>query len=515
MRVIIAIFLNVLLAAVAFAGGKAEHIVIVVWDGMRPDFITDRYAPALYKLAQEGVLFQNHHPVYLSATEVNGTAISTGAYPAHSGIMANKEYRPRIDPLKPVATESSDTVRAGDRLTRGRYLSLPTMAEILQSAGYTTAIAGTKPVALLHDRKQRNEHYAFGKILYSDKTLPTNVWNQLIQELGPYPKDASARPNTLRDDWTTRALAGPFWKDSVPKFSLLWQSEPDFSQHDFSPGSETALAAIKSSDNNLARILDALEKRGLRDKTDIIVVSDHGFSTIAQTVDVAKSLQNAGFKATREFKKLPAAEDILVVSNGGATLLYVIGREPKLLLKVVGFLESQDYTGVLFTRKPAEGAFTLDQARLNTPDAPDIVVALRWSADKNSNGTPGLVFCDESGRKPGQGMHVTLSRFDMHNTLIAAGPDFRRGAVDDLPTGNVDIAPTILWLLGIKPPRPMDGRVLTEALTIEGPSVGSPVTTQIKATHQQEKSSWRQYLKRTELNGVVYLDEGNGAAVLR
>jgi len=201
------------------------------------------------------------------------------------------------------------------------------------------------------------------------------------------------------------------------------------------------------------------------------------------------------------------------VSNGGTTLLYVIGHDSKLVRKVVGCLQRQEFTGVLFTRRPLEGAFKLEQARLNTPEAPDIVVALRWLPDKNSNGAPGLVFCDDGGRKAGEGMHVTLSRFDMHNTLIAAGPDFRRGTVDDLPSGNVDIAPTILWILGIKPPRPMDGRVLTEALTIDGPKVGTPVTTQLNAMHQEGNFIWRQYLKRTELNGVAYFDEGNGSSV--
>jgi len=167
---------------------------------------------------------------------------------------------------------------------------------------------------------------------------------------------------------------------------------------------------------------------------------------------------------------------------------------------------------VLLTREPSPGAFTLDQAFLNTPDAPDVVIGMRWSADKSSNGTPGLVFYDGADRKAGEGMHVTLSPFDMHNTLIASGPDFRRGVADDLPTGNVDVAPTILWILGISPAQPMDGRVLTEALTIDGPRVGTPRTTQIEAKNSQGKFIWRQYLKRTELNGVVYLDEGNGAA---
>src|SRR5438309_11406829 len=103
----------------------------------------------------------------------------------------------------------------------------------------------------------------------------------------------------------------------------------------------------------------------------------------------------------------------------------------------------------------------------------------------------------------------------MHNTLIAAGPDFRRGIVDQLPTGNVDVAPTVLWILGITPPQPMDGRVLTEALTMDGPKVGKPVTTQLKVDCTNGKFVWRQYLTRTELDGVEYLDEGNGAAVPR
>jgi len=103
----------------------------------------------------------------------------------------------------------------------------------------------------------------------------------------------------------------------------------------------------------------------------------------------------------------------------------------------------------------------------------------------------------------------------MRSTLIAAGPDFRRAFVDELPTGNVDIAPTLLWILGIQPPKPMDGRVLSEALSMDGPKVGTPLTSELSATRKLERFVWRQYLKRTELCGVVYLDEGNGAAVPR
>src|SRR5512134_1703900 len=86
-----------------FAAGQAEHVVLVVWDGMRPDFVSAHYTPQLYDLAQRGTFFKNHHPVYVSSTEVNGTALATGVYPEKSGIIANSEYRPDVGWMGPNA----------------------------------------------------------------------------------------------------------------------------------------------------------------------------------------------------------------------------------------------------------------------------------------------------------------------------------------------------------------------------------------------------------------------------
>src|SRR5437762_13633616 len=74
-----------------------RQVVLVVWDGMRPDFVSEKNTPALWKLAREGVTFRNHHAVYPCATEVNGVAIATGVYPGRNGIIANYQFRPEID----------------------------------------------------------------------------------------------------------------------------------------------------------------------------------------------------------------------------------------------------------------------------------------------------------------------------------------------------------------------------------------------------------------------------------
>src|SRR5947208_592153 len=132
---------------------KAErHVVVVVWDGMRPDFLSKENTPALWKLANEGVVFRNHHAVYPSATNVNGTALVTGVYPGHSGLIANHDYRPEIDSKHSIDVEIPKVVEKGDELSGGKYISFPTIAEIVQRAGGRTAIATAKTVGLLLDR---------------------------------------------------------------------------------------------------------------------------------------------------------------------------------------------------------------------------------------------------------------------------------------------------------------------------------------------------------------------------
>jgi arylsulfatase A-like enzyme len=98
----------------------------------------------------------------------------------------------------------------------------------------------------------------------------------------------------------------------------------------------------------------------------------------------------------------------------------------------------------------------------------------------------------------------------MHNTGVAFGPDFIPGMSDSLPTGNIDIAPTILWILGVQPKHKMSGRVLSEALTIPGPPAGAAQAHRKEASWKGDNFVWRQYLDISEVNGVTYFDQGNG-----
>jgi len=271
------------------------------------------------------------------------------------------------------------------------------------------------------------------------------------------------------------------------------------------------VTAIKSADENLAADLLALDERKARETTDVFVVSDHGFSTIKRSIDVRKILNEAGFAATTEFNAEPKLGDIMLAGNGGSVLFYIIGHDSTLARRLVEFLQQSDFAGVIFTKQPMEGTFALEQANIQSDRAPDVVMAFRWDASKNQFDVPGMIDADWQ-RAAGKGTHATLSRFDMHNTLIAAGPDFKRGETNDLASGNVDLAPTILKILGIKPPQKMDGRILSEAMAVVIPS-GQPEAKRIEATKHFRSATWRQWLQISRVGSTIYLDEGNGAFV--
>src|ERR1051325_3313705 len=139
---------------------------------------------------------------------------------------------------------------------------------------------------------------------------------------------------------------------------------------------------------------------------------------------------------------------------------------------------------------------------------PGVGMAFHWSEEKNKFGTPGMIDADWQ-RSAGKGTHATLSKFEMHNTLIAAGPDFQSGLTSDLPSGNVDLAPTILSILGIKSANSMDGRVLSEAMA--NPKSSKSETQTVEAIRRFPSGVWRQELKISRVGSTIYLDEGNGA----
>ena len=501
------------LVVAAASTANTRHIVLVVWDGMRPDFVTEKYAPTLDKLARDGVRFRNHHAVYPTATDVNGTALATGCYPNRNGVAANLEFRPAINLRQPIDMGDPDSIKRGDEISGGKYLTVPTFVESLRAAGKKVALVGAKSVAMLFDR--HNDWTVVrikGKPLtiFAAAPLGPSAREEMTKLLGPILDDPRATA-AQRNDFATRALAEFFWRDGVPDFSLLWLSEPDLSEHNYAPGSPEAVAAIKAVDGDLAMVLDALEKKKVCDSTDIFVVSDHGFSTIRRSIDVVALLNKAGFHAAKEFSEAPKPGDILVCGNAGTVLFYVRDHNHAVIQRVVDWLQHSDFAGVIFTRDKLDGTFPLNAGRIDASNAADIVMSFGWSGQSGQFGVQGMIDADWN-RKAGEGTHATLSAFDVHNTLVAAGPDFQVGFEDKMPTANIDIAREIIKILDLPIPREIVGRGLMEARRNLSEKPSSEVRSQIlEASRDFSDGRWEQTFQISHYLTGEYIDEGNGS----
>jgi arylsulfatase A-like enzyme len=96
-----------------------------------------------------------------------------------------------------------------------------------------------------------------------------------------------------------------------------------------------------------------------------------------------------------------------------------------------------------------------------------------------------------------------MSPWNVHNTLLAWGAGFKQGVRVQAAAGNVDVAPTVLALLGIEGAGEMDGRVLGEAM-LDGPD---PATAAVETrVHEVAAGSYRAALQLSHVQGRRYVD---------
>jgi arylsulfatase A-like enzyme len=353
-----------------------------------------------------------------------------------------------------------------------------------------------------------------------------------------------------------------------PALVVFWQHNPDLTQHVAGLGTLPAMEALSLSDNNLMKVRAAIDALGIADKTDLIVVSDHGFATIKLRVVLSEMLVSAGIKKSHD------STDVVVVPNGGADLVYLSPSEfatPEskraVLQKIVNFAEAQEWCGPIFSREPAtardeptrrghrsrapkaylgwiDGTFSQRVVGLyNAERSPDLVISFREEPDadnKNLTGptnpafligqigqvsmpnksaallhpVKGLVYAD-TGTSPtfttGMGMHGAAGEREIHNFCAATGPDFRRGFVDSNPTANTDVTPTITQILGTLPnigPGGVtpNGRSLAEALTVGRQSAGGSHTQTMTADLTLQGVEAVTTLRVTWIGDEPYLD---------
>lgn len=450
--------------------------IVLCWDGLRPDFVCSELTPNLCRLIDDGVNFTNHHAVFPTETRVNASSVSTGCYPGTHGVVGNSIYISEVKKDSPLNTGNHEDLQAISRVQR--LLSVPTLPELLRrnKKSYAIFSSGSPGSSWVQCAPLEGHMVNVRGVVH-----PEHLLSGLEASYGKFPPEAV--PATSRNDRVIQMMMDVIERRTYDVV-FGWLCDPDLTQHKVGLGADLALQAIRENDTRLGALLEVCPD------IDIMVCSDHGFSSLEDPFDYDRMFQSAGFDT-----------DKIVWTGNGVVLRddYKTKRAD-----VVNFLSTQSWIGPIFTQGKGggmgqvSGTLSFDVIQLNHVRTPDVTFSRKWSAQKNAFGVPGFVY----GAK-GIASHGSCSPYDLHNVLIAKGPSFKKGESSDCPSGVVDIAPTILHLvLGMLPAK-MDGRVLYESLKIgEAPHL---VDSRI---WESKIGSRSQYVQISQVNETCYIDKG-------
>ncbi len=605
----------------------------MVWDGLRPDSVSASVTPNLYALRQSGVNFTDNHSTYPTFTMMNSSSFATGSFPKTSGFYGNTFWTPpqgassvipsgpsaggsAQDYVDPVFTEDYQVLSTLNTYYSGQLLLVKSLFATAQAGGLVTATIGKSGAAYLQDLGQGgiflDENTVQPRTLATELQaanilLPANVVHDYsgadAVTLTPGNGNPTARAGYVTfntpaydpagvitipardssdttqgapEDAANKYMMATFTQYILPKklpmLSLIWFRTPDNAQHGYGPGSSNAVAGLRSQDARLGELISGLRANGLDSTTNIIVVSDHGHTSVSGPVDMyplrsitasttlpsgslingstsgtntasigavnaatgfsfsgdvrsADLLTYRGFKAfdgsgcavdpmyglsatgvptvpvmidttgtlcgaaNAKYQAISAslstpvakfnvptpgnlpANGVVIAANGGSDYFYVPSHDATTVANLVKFLQQREEYGAIFVdSRYGSLPGTLSMAQVNLENAsrqdngqPDVVVSFNWDYSVSVQGMPGIEF--ESFGAGQHGMHGSFGTSDVHNTLIASGPSFLAATAVSGPSGNVDVAPTAAYLLGLSMPQ-ADGRILNESLAI-------------------------------------------------
>ena len=380
------------------------RVYVLVVDGANPAEIEPVLMPRLSRLRREGTWFANARSLPVMETIPNHVMMMTGVRPDRSGVPANSVFDRR-----------EGVVRDLDRPSDLRF---PTVIERLNASGATTGTVLSK-------------EYLFG--IFGGRA--THRW-----EPEPVLPVTGHAPDAFTVD-AAIAMVDRF----DPNLVFVNLGDVDRVGHSDLTGpvlQAARKAALVSSDLQVGRFVDHLERTGRWNRSVVIALADHSmdWSLVTNVVSVAQILQD----------RPDLRADVQIAQNGGADLLYWTGRANRrtAALEEIRRLV-RAHPGVLSVQRP-------DQLRLGA-EAGDLVCFTRagW---RFSDTTP------LSNPIPGNHGHPVTEPIPF---LVSGGhPVVRRGVVRSEQARTLDVAPTVGALFGLGAPRGgYDGTARTSAFT--------------------------------------------------
>lgn len=414
--------------AAAFSSLQAQsgrHVVVISIDGLKPSTYTadgPSKVPTLRRLAREGTFAEGVIGVTPTVTYPSHTTMISGVLPAVHGIYNNRILDPEA-----ISNESW--------YWYARDIQVPTLYSAARARGLRTA-AVSWPVTVGADIDYLMPE--FGGVTRHPQ------WLDLIRAISSprdlldgYERQVKPLAWPLTDDDRT-GVAAWIVRNYRPQLLLLHIFGTDDAQHAYGPGSPEALAAIEVADAHVQQMIDAVNDAGLTDRTDIVVLSDHGFLPLETVLNPNYVFKREGLIDVDAAGKIRRWEAYFYGAGGSGFVILKDRNDPRLRERVGRLLQGM-------AADPANGILTVwtedDLQKFGAEPRASFGIDLK---DGFYSGGGYEALLTKPGSKGGHGFAPT--RPDLHASLIMRGPDIGRSGSLGI-VRMTQIGPTIAsWL---------------------------------------------------------------------
>jgi predicted AlkP superfamily pyrophosphatase or phosphodiesterase len=442
-----------LFAAVMMARGHAaeipakERIVVLLtidgfpaWMWRDPTLPT----PTLRRLAKEGAVADAMSVSNPSITWINHTTLVTGVEPRKHGVLFNGLLI-RQPPLAPIIEPWRD---------KAELVRVPTVYDVAHQAGLTTAQVDW--VAILNSG---TIDWEFLEVPKPNGAIERELIDRGAITAAEVAAFGKGKNIAWRDMMWTRA-ATHIVREHKPNLLLFHLLTTDAINHSTGPGSQASFTACAYVDRLVGDLLDALGAAGLKDKATLLITTDHGFKKVAKVVFPNVALRKAGL--VQVDKEKVSRCDAYVMAQGGMAFVYVNDPERReaLVPQLRDLFASME--GVASVVDGNDGPKFGMPLPAENPGMGDLVLfakggyAFKSSFDGEEIVAPSTNYLGTHG--------YIASDPELDGIFIAWGHGIKKAG--RLPRiRNVDVAPTVAELLGVRLPT-SEGRVLGELLDL-------------------------------------------------
>ena len=453
-RLLVGSSLFICALATSVLGGPpaTRHVVIISIDGFPAYLLNDvrQPLPTIRRLAATGAAAEGMHVSNPSVTWPNHTSLVSGVRPEKHGVLFNGVL---------VRAGAGEPVALDPKRDKTDLVRVETIYERLHDAGYSTA-----EINWPCTRNSKHLDDSFPDV-------PENVLHsspRLRSELaaaGILANESDASFKSLsavgRDEvWTSAACH--VIRRRKPNLLLLHLLNVDATHHAEGPQSPAGYTAVAYADCCVARVLASLDEAGIRKRTTVFIVADHGFSISQKALKPNVVLRQAGLLTSSRPGKIDSAR-AQVVPEGGIGMVYLTDpgqREADRARIRELFAGSEGIAEILSPEQFAANG--LPHPREYEQMADLVLVGKDgYTFSGSAEGDQFVVPQAAGGISLGNHGFIATNP-KMNAVFVASGAGIKRGAKLGL-IENIDVAPTVARLLGRDMPQ-VDGRVLSELL---------------------------------------------------